>query len=60
MIIFVLMASLFNYQYTRTENYHKCLSEKTESTYCSKVIKDMGISQKALTDATPSESSMGG
>jgi hypothetical protein len=39
-ILIIGVATLFNYQYTRNENYKKCISEKTESSYCVNKIKD--------------------
>jgi len=60
MIIFVIMASLMNYQYTRFENYKKCISEKTESSFCEEKIKENKKSKEALGSAEISESSMGG
>lgn len=42
MAIFILMATILNFQYTRTENYNKCISEKTKSSYCKSVIDSVG------------------
>ncbi|MEY3786533.1 MAG: hypothetical protein RLZ75_738 [Pseudomonadota bacterium] len=51
MIIFILAAMLINYQYTRTENVNKCISEKSNSSFCIDKINSYNESLKALNEA---------
>jgi hypothetical protein len=51
MIIFIIAAMLTNYQYARTENVNRCISEKSDSSYCIEKINSYNKSLKALNEA---------